>query len=111
MARTTVDFVIANGETTSNAQDLSEYDIVGFQIGTFTGATFSFLARATEADTYVAVVDNAGNAVSVTATDDRYIVLDEEPMRNLSGLRWVKIVSASSEAAARTVRCVLRRSL
>lgn len=109
---------IADGATTSNAIDCREHEIVAMQFdASFDGATISFTAcahpdpSAPDAPGYDAVVDNAGNAVSITVTDDRYVVFDEEPMRNLAGLAWFKIVSASTESGAQTVRIVAKRIL
>lgn len=106
---------IGNGATDSGEIDLREHEIVGIQIATITGATFSFKGRATKEGasppSAVAVVDQAGNAVSVTATDDRFICFDEEPLKNLSGIPWLTFVSAGAEAAARTIHLVLRRRI
>lgn len=108
--------VIADGQTTSNEVDLSEYRLVAIQLAaSVEGATLSFLGRASvepdDALSAVAVVDNAGNAVSVTATDDRYIVCDAEPLENLRGVRYLTIVSASSETGAQTIFLVCESRL
>ena len=108
--------VIADGQTTSNEIDLTEYKVVGMQIAaSVEGATFSFLGRASANVQHglsaVAVVDNAGNALSITATDDRYICLDQDPLNNLQSVRFLTIVSASSETGAQTIWLVCESRL
>lgn len=112
------DFLIADGATTSNAVDLREYDVVAFQAdASFDGATISFLSSGDanpdgpSAKGYDAVVDSAGAAVTVTITDDRYIVLTEATSFLLGALAWTKIVSASTETGAQTLRVIARRCL
>ena len=118
MAKAIFTATIADGATTSGAIDLREYDVVGMQFdASFEGATISFTGcahpdpGAPDSPGYDAVVDQSANALSVTVTDDRYIVFDEEWQRNLAGLAWCKIVSASTETGAQTIRIVAKRCL
>lgn len=108
--------VIADGATTSQEIDLSEYELVAMQLGaSVEGATLSFLGRASatlaDALSAVQVVDNAGNVVSITATDSKYVVCDDEPLKNLRGVRYLTIVSASTETGAQTVWLVCENRL
>ena len=112
------DFTIADGATTSGACDLREYDVVAFQAdASFDGATISFLSSADPDPTspgakgYDAVVDSGGAAVTITITDDRYIALTEATSFLLASLGWTKIVSASTESGAQTLRVIARRCL
>lgn len=118
MAKSIFEFTIADSATTSNAQDLRECEIVAIQAdASFEGATISFLSSADpnpdgpSAKGYDAVVDSAGAAVTITITDDRYIVLAQATQFLLAGLAWTKIVSASTETGAQTLRVVAKRTL
>jgi len=118
MAKSIFEFTIADGATTSNPHDLREYEIVAIQAdASFEGATISFLSSGDanpdgpSAKGYDAVVDSAGAAVTVTITDDRYIVLAQATQFLLAGLAWTKIVSASTETGAQTLRVIARRCL
>lgn len=98
---------IANGATTSNVIDLEHWMLVGLIFGTFTGATISFTVSTVGDGTFVPLVDEAGAAISVVATDNSAVGLDAAA-RELAPWRFIKIVSASSEAAARTISLVLK---
>lgn len=107
---------IPNAGTTSNEIDLTEWKIVGLQFAaSVEGATVSFLGRASDLPSdglsAKAVVDNAGNALSITATDDSYICLDQDPLNNLQSVRFLTVVSASSETGAQTVWLVCESRL
>ena len=55
-----------------------------------------------------AVVDDTGAAVSITATDDRWVALSGAVAAKLAPFRFLKLVSASEEEAARTIRFAVR---
>jgi type IV secretory pathway TrbF-like protein len=96
------DVTIASGAATSGAFEWKGTTL-GLILGTITGATFTFTASDTETGTYVAVVDDAGNAISITATDDSAVGITGTDLAALQPFRWLKIVSASNEAAERTI--------
>lgn len=98
---------IPNNETTSNAVDLEHYRLIGIILGTITGATISFLVCATADGTYVALVDQAGVAISFTATDNSAIGFDAAAAE-LAPWRFMKLVSAGAEGAERTITLVLK---
>lgn len=100
---------IALNGTESTAFRLGSSHFLAFLFGTFTGATCTFKASTTEAGTYAAVVDDEGNAISITATDDRWVVLSSAVAAKLASLPWLKIVSAGAEAAERTVTVAMKR--
>ena len=96
---------IANGATTSNAVPASPGQVTGIRFGTFTGATVSFTTCSTIDGTFVAVHNSSG-LYTVTATDDRVMTVD--PLVSQAFLKYVKVVSASSEGAERDVYLVIR---
>ena len=91
---------IANGADTSSAADLEHFTVIGIRWpASFTGATVTFLASDTGGGTYVELVDSSGTAVSVTVAAGK--VTGYIP--DLAGIRFVKVKSASAEAAERSV--------
>jgi hypothetical protein len=101
----TVALTIANGQTTSNALDLREKVLVGLQFATMTGTALTFTASS-DGVTYVALKDSAGAAVSFTIASDTYTVIQPAI---LAGVRYLKLVSGSSEGAARTITAIVRQ--
>ena len=99
---------IAEGATTSSAIDLSQSTFTALLIPNgFTGATITFEASV-DGTTWKAVVDDTGAAVSITATDDRWVALSGAVAAKLAPFRSLKLVSASEEEAARTIRFAVR---
>jgi len=94
---------IANGGTTSNAVDVRGFNRYAFELGAFTGATFTIHGSRTKAGTFQEVVGSTGTALSFTATDDKLVTLTSDQNDQLAPLHWLKIVSAGAEAAERTV--------
>jgi hypothetical protein len=95
--------VIANGGTTSSAVDVRGFNRYAFELGDFTGATFTIHGSRTPDGTFREVVGSTGTALSVTATDGKLITLSSDQNDQLAPLHWLKIVSAGAEAAERTV--------
>lgn len=98
---------IASGQTTSNAIDLSGCDLCGFYMpAAFTGTTIKVQSSPTFDGTYVEVQDGAGADISLTVVPSKYI-----PIANLAyiaGLRFIKLVSGSSEGGTRTITIAAR---
>lgn len=95
---------IAESGTVSGAADLGGLSIFG--VGTpaaLTGASFTFQVKV--GSSYLVLDDGAGSAYSITATVDRYIPVDPQ---KFAAVESVKIVSASAEAAARTITFICR---
>jgi hypothetical protein len=67
----------------------------------FTGTSLKFQAS-TDGNNFFALY-NGATEYSVTVADSRYVALDTEVM---AGVRFLKVVSGSSEAAARTIGVV-----
>lgn len=98
--------VIASGQTTSGAIDLVGTALVGlFMPSAFTGTAVTFTAAATLTGTYLAVTDSTGAAVSATVAASKYVALSPT---TFAGLRYVKLVSGSSEGADRTITLATR---
>lgn len=96
---------IAASGTTSNAVDLNGRTLCGiFVPAAFTGTALTFLASP-DGSTYVAVKDGAGNSVSLTVAQGQYIPVDATKLR---GVRFLKIVSGSTEGAERVLTLVTR---
>jgi hypothetical protein len=114
---------IANGQTVSAAVDCrDDYNVVGIVIPTgFTGGTITFQGATDSGNsqfisddqldisklTFNPVVDTTGAAISFTVTTKpSHITIS--PL-TLAGVRWIKIVSGSAEAAARQLVVVMEQ--
>lgn len=96
---------IASSGTTSNAIDVRDNAIVGLIMpAAMTGATLT-VQFSIDNSTFSTVYDTAGNALTITVTASAYIGLF---LSDFVGAGWVKFVSASAEAAERTITAVLR---
>ena len=101
-----VNTVIASSETTSAAVDLPSgfYPVAIITPSALTGTAFTFTVAA-DGTNYVAMYDKTGTAYSVTVAASRYIML---PPADFCGVNNFKIVSGSTEAAARSINIVAR---
>jgi len=101
----TKDIVIASSTTVSAAIDLFGNRLVGFIIpATFTGASFTIQASVDNTN-FHDLYDESGNAISITATDGKMLLFEQLGMECF---RYMKITSASTEAAARTVKAIIK---
>lgn len=99
---------IASGQTTSDAVDIQYFALAGLIFpAAFTGATITFQVSDALDGTFVELVDQAGAAISVTATDGKAVGLDDAA-RELAPWRYFKIVSAGAEAADREIKLILK---
>jgi hypothetical protein len=97
---------IANGATVSNAIDLGEKAIVGIQLpSALTSTALTFTASDVIDGTYNPVTKIDGNAYSITVAAAKYIVIS--PV-DLAGIRYLKLVAGSAEAAARDIILMLK---
>jgi hypothetical protein len=100
-AQTTATITVASNATTSAEVDLGGTNIVGLQMpAAFTGTTVTFLVATASGGTYQPLVDGAGSAVSKTVAASKYVGIDPTLFR---GVRFVKLVSGSSEGADRAI--------
>ena len=104
-SKTTV--TIASSGTTSQAVDLGEWLVAGIVTpAALTGVAFTFTASASETGTYNACYDSTGTAISVTVAPSRHILIEPQ---TFAGAQWLKLVSGSTEAAAREITLVLHK--
>jgi hypothetical protein len=109
--RTTV-ATIANGATTSNSIDTSSFDslqgFVGFVMpAAFTGASISFNVSIDDV-TYQQLFASGGSAISITVTAGKTFAFTQDHRSELIPWRYIQLVSASSEGAARTITLLFK---
>lgn len=97
---------IPNGATTSNSIDTSSFDslqgFVGFVApAAFTGASITFNVSVDDV-TYQQLFSSANSAVSISITAGKSYAFTQDVRSELIPWRYIQIVSASSEGAART---------
>lgn len=105
-------YTIANNESLSGAIDLGltsakQRVLAIIMPAAWTAANLTFQGSLDDV-TYTNVYDDAGNEVTVTAAAARYIVLDNDLSKNLTGFRFMKVRSGTSgsavnQGAARTI--------
>jgi len=97
---------IPNAGTTSPAVSLNGATLVGIITpAALTGTALTFQASPTLTGTYSPVYATGGTQVSYTVGTSRYIVI---PAQDMAGVQFVKVVSGSTEAAARDITLVVR---
>ena len=95
---------IAASATTSSVADVRDAEYFAFEMpAAFTGATFTIQGSRSRAGTFKTVTASDGTDLSITATDGDLITLSADQNAQLAPLQFLRIVSASSEAAAREV--------
>ncbi len=98
-------WVIASGQTTSNAIDKMSEDLVGFRLpATMTGTAASFVVS--DDDVTYQVLTWEGTAVSFTVASAQNVSLDPS---KFAGWRYIKYVSGGAEGAERTIVPKFRR--
>lgn len=96
---------IALNGTVSSAYDLKTNGFVGFVTpATLDGTAFTFQGSP-DGTTYTALYNSANVAFSITVATSRYYILNPA---DFLGCRYVKIVSGSTETAARTITVIAR---
>jgi len=102
---TTTTVTIANSGTVSTAAQLFGMRLVGIVTpSALTGTAMTFQASA-DGSTYTAMYDTDGNAISYTVAASRWIPVTADVF---GGVPYIKVVSGSSEAAARTITLVVK---
>ena len=100
-AQSTATITVASNATTSAEVDLGGTEIVGLQLpAAFTGTTLKFMVSTVSGGTYQTLTDGAGADVSKTVAQGKYVGIDPTLFR---GIRFVKLVSGSSEGADRQI--------
>lgn len=106
VTKTSVTATIAISTTTSTEIDLTKTDIVGIYIpAAFTGTTLTFTSSFNRGGTYGSVRDFAGSAISLTVAAGQFIPINNQLFL---GALYLRVVSGSSEAAARELRISVR---
>lgn len=101
VVQTDLEATIANAATTSDEIDLKGTTICGLHIpAAFTGTTIKISAAA-ENDSTFRTVMSAGADYSLTVAAGKYVPI--ENLAIVSGLRRIKLISGSSEAAERKI--------
>lgn len=96
---------IAQGASTSSAINLSSMGFVGFITpASLTGTAFTFTGSIDDS-TYTALYNSDNTAYSITVGTSRYYCLNPA---DFLGMKYVKIVSNDTEAAARTITVITR---
>lgn len=91
--------------TTSDAIELSGQTVCGFLMpGTFAGTSFTVQVCDTKDGTYLTLRDSSA-AISYTSTTSVYIRANPQ---DFAGVRFMRIVSGSSEAAGTVVKLAVR---
>lgn len=99
-----VSVTIAINTSASSAINQGGFTLVGCQFpAAFTGTTVTF-TESSDGTNYFPVYNSSG-AVSYTIAQGRYYAFNSA---DLQGIHYLKIISGSSEAAARTLICSLK---
>ncbi len=97
---------IANGATVSNAIDVADSQIVGvFLPAALTGVALTFQGSV-DNNTFNAITKVDGTAYTLTIAAAKYVMI---PPNDLGGVRFLKVVSGTAEAAARDIILMLRQ--
>lgn len=97
---TSYNATIAISTTTSGAVDLQGQALCAIQMpSAFTGASITFQGSV-DGSTYQAIYNSSNTQYSITVSASRTYAINPT---DFAGFRYIKIVSASSEAAARSI--------
>jgi hypothetical protein len=97
----TVTAVISAGTLTSAEVDLEGFVVMGLFIPTIDSANLTFTVSPTTGGTFQTVKDKDGNAFTITAGTGNFAVSSDD-MVDISGYRYVKIVSSATQTAEET---------
>lgn len=96
---------ISSGSTTSGAFATEGLGVVALIMpSAFTGTTMSFTGS-NDGATYNALYNTSGTALSITVAAGRNILFSPG---DLVGIRFIKLVSGSTEGADRSIRVITR---
>lgn len=99
---------ITSGNTASSAADCGNMALVGIQFpATVTGATVGVTYCGTSDGTFIDVVNSSGVAISYTASDGDVVSVDAADLL-FAGSGFIKLVSASAEAADREITLIFK---
>lgn len=97
----TIETIIADSATTSSEIDLGGKTLVGitFPAG-IDGTALTFTVSPTSGGTFVGLITTAGAAVSYTYAASKYMAIDSALF---NGVRYLKLVSGTSQTGASTI--------
>lgn len=99
---------IASGQTTSGVINTGSYTAAGLHLtAALTGATVTFTGSPSETGSFQTVKDSDGSTVSVATATAGAIGFSGAELDALSAWPFIKVVSASSEAADRSLTLML----
>lgn len=97
---------IENGATKSSAIDTAGLSLCGILLGAFTGTTITFEVSDAIDGTFVPLKSGtSGAALSYTVAANTFAAIDP---KDFLGVRFLKIVAGSSQAADRTLKLALK---
>lgn len=99
---------IAASGTTSGAIPCNGAIPVALQFPTMTGTAMTFHVSLDDGATFTELVDTSGAAVSITVPDNKVVTLAPS---TFAGVDQFKLVSGSSEAAAREIIVALHKTV
>jgi hypothetical protein len=109
---TVVRFVIENGSTASNEQDVRDFQLLALQMSpAWTAANITLKARAGldridpvfADDDLVEVVDGDGLAISLTVAAAKYVVLTGDALDAMAAVAYLQLVSSATQLGQRTI--------
>ena len=103
----TVESVIANGDTASAVADIGNKTICGLLIPTLDSGSLTFQVAREPGGTFYTLKDKTPANHTIVATTGNFAVTSDD-LTELAGYRYIKIVSATIQTAARTFICVLK---
>jgi hypothetical protein len=97
---------IASGQTASAVIDAKGFSLVGVLLpAAFTGTSLTFQASVDGTNFFAVNSTTSGSSLSYTVAQGNYYAIDPTPFY---GIRYLKIVSGSSEAANRVLTVALK---
>lgn len=100
-----IDVTIPVGTATSAEVDLENFTIVGVYLpATFDGTTIRFQAAPVSGGTFIDVEDAAGaNFTLTTSAASKYVPVSNSGLAILSGCRFIKVLTGSTQTTTDTV--------
>ena len=103
----TVSVVIASGGTASAVADIGNKTICGLLIPALDSGSLTFQVSNEPGGTFYTVKDKAAAAHTIAAATGAFAVTSDD-LTEVSGYRYIKIVSVTQQTAARTFIWVLK---
>lgn len=101
--------IIRAAGTTTDAIGLAGQTVVGFITPhVFASTTITFSMCDTIDGTYITIKDSSGSAVSFTVSTDGYYGFKYDQIGAFLGVRFLKVIGGSSEAANTVVKLAVR---